>query len=187
MKLKYIDYFKYKNKNEVKKIYINSFPKSERFPFWILKHCSKEKNVLFNAILDNDKLIGMEYIINYENKSYLMYLAIDKNERKKGYGSNILKDLIKKYENIILSIERPDKEINDNKIIRKNFYLRKGFFETNKFIKDNNIEYEILCSNKEYNITKGDLEKRYLKMTNSKIIKYFIGKIFNLKNINFIK
>jgi len=187
MKLKYIDYFELKNKKYVKKIYINSFPKSERFPFWILKNCSKEKNVLFNAILDDDKIIGMEYIINYENKSYLMYLAIDEKQRKKGYGSIVLKDLIKKYENIILSIERPNKKLNDNKIIRKNFYLRNGFFETNKFIKDNGIEYEILCSNKDYNITKKDLEKRYLKMTNSKIIKYFIKRIFNVNNINFIR
>lgn len=189
MKIKYIDYLISKEKKEIKNIYLNAFPKNERFPFWILKHCSKEKNVFFNAILDDNKAIGMEYIINYndENTAYLMYLAIDKKQRGKGYGSKILKDLTKKYETIILSIERTDKNFNDNKEKRKNFYLKNGFYETNKFIRDNGIEYEILCTNKNYSITKENLEKRYTKMTNSTIMKYLIGKIFNVYDCDFIE
>ena len=37
MNLKYIDYFKSDYKNYIKKIYTDSFPKSERFPFWVLE------------------------------------------------------------------------------------------------------------------------------------------------------
>lgn len=179
MNLKYIDYFVSEHKNEIKKLYMNSFPKNERFPFWILKHCSKEKNVVFNVILEDNKLIGMEYIINYENISYLMYLAVDKSQRDKGYGSQILKDLNQEYNTIILSIEKTNKDLKDDKQKRKDFYLRNGFNETNKFIKDNEVEYEVLCTNKEYDITEKMLKKRYDKMTNSFMIKYIIGKIFN--------
>lgn len=179
MNLKYIDYFVSEHKNEIKKLYMNSFPRDERFPFWILKHCSKEKNVVFNVILEGNKLIGMEYIINYENISYLMYLAVDKSQRDKGYGSQILKDLNQEYSTIILSIEKTNKYLKDDKQKRKDFYLRNGFNETNKFIKDNEVEYEVLCTNKEYDITEKMLKKRYDKMTNSFIIKYIIGKTFN--------
>lgn len=179
MNLKYIDYFVSEHKNEIKKLYMNSFPRDERFPFWILKHCSKEKNVVFNVILEGNKLIGMEYIINYENISYLMYLAVDKSQRDKGYGSQILKDLNQEYSTIILSIEKTNKDLKDDKQKRKDFYLRNGFNETNKFIKDNEIEYEVLCTNKGYDITEKMLKKRYDKMTNSFMIKYIIGKIFN--------
>ncbi len=179
MNLKYIDYFVSEHKNEIKKLYMNSFPRDERFPFWILKHCSKEKNVVFNVILEGNKLIGMEYIINYENISYLMYLAVDKSQRDKGYGSQILKDLNQEYSTIILSIEKTNKDLKDDKQKRKDFYLRNGFNETNKFIKDNEVEYEVLCTNKEYDITEKMLKKRYDKMTNSFMIKYIIGKIFN--------
>ncbi len=187
MNLKYIDYFTSENKNDIKKMYVNSFHKDERFPFWILKSCSKEKNVLFNTILDGDELIGMEYIINCDNYAYLMYLVVDEKQRGNGYGSQILDDLTKKYENIILSIERPNKDLNDNRKKRKEFYLRNGFYETNKFIEDNGIQYEILSTNKDCNLTKEKLKERYTKMTNSIIMKWLIGKLFNVYNICFIK
>ena len=185
MNLKYVDYFKSNNKDDSKRIYIESFPKSERFPFWMLKNCAKEENVVFDVIIDNDKVIGMEYLINYDNITYLMYLAIDEKQRHKGYGSKVLKDLIEKYKIIILSIERPRKNL-ENSENRKNFYLRNGFNETNKFIVDSGVEYEILCTKKDYNITKEILQNRYNRMSNSTIMKYLIRKTFD-NNINFIK
>lgn len=187
MSLKYVNYFTSKHKKKTKEIYFNSFPKDERFPFWLLKRCAKEENVLFNAIVDDNKLIGMEYIIKCGNSVYLMYLAVDKKQRESGYGSKILEDLTKKYETVILSIERPNKNLNDIKTKRKEFYLRNGFYETNKFIEDNGIQYEILCTNKNYVITKEKLTERYTKMTESVIMQMVIRKLFNVYNICFIK
>lgn len=187
MDLTYINYFKSAHKHNIKNIYKHSFPKEERFPFWILKHCSKGENVIFYSILDKDKVIGMAYIVTYDTIAYLMYLAVDENLRGKRYGSKILEDFKKKYKTVILSIERPNKDVEDNRKTRKQFYLRNGFFETNKFMEDTGVEYEILCTNKDHNITKEDLEKRYSKMANSTITKYLIGKIFDMQPIDFIE
>ena len=179
MNLKYIHYFMSEHKNKIKEIYTQSFPKEERFPFWILKCCSKEKNVTFNGIVDNNKIIGIEYIINCSDYAYLMYLAIDEKNRNNGYGTKILDDLRKKHKTIILSIEKSDKHLNDNRKKRKNFYLKNGFYETNLFIEENSIQYEVLCTNKDYTITKEKLEERYTKMAKSTIMKWLIGKFFS--------
>lgn len=69
MKLNYLDYSKYKNKVEV--LYLESFPKEERFPFWILEECSKEDNSMLYSIIDNDKFIGMCYLVNCKGAYYL--------------------------------------------------------------------------------------------------------------------
>lgn len=184
MNLEHIDYFKSGHRNQAKRLYINSFPKEERFPFWILKSCAKEENVEFNAILEENEVIGIEYIVKYENAAYLMYTAVDEKQRGKGYGSKILEDLIEKYKTIVLMIEKPDNDLEDSKKKRKKFYLKNGFFGTNKFIKDTGVEYEILCTNKDYEITKEYMKKRYTEMTTSPIMEYLIGKIFDVHDIN---
>ena len=182
MSLTYIDYNKCKYKNIVKKIYLDSFSKAERFPFLLLVRCSKEDNISFNVIYDDKTVIGFQYIIDYNGISYLMYFAIDSNNRNKGYGSEILKQLTNSNSNILLCIEKPSNQ-KELKYKRKIFYLKNGFLTTNKFIIDNNVEYELLCNNIDLNITKELLQGRYINMTKSKIIRYIISKMFNVNDI----
>lgn len=183
MKLKYVNYLKSKHKKEMKRIYLKAFPKSERFPFWILKICSKENNIKFMEVINGNELVGIEYLLTYENNAYLMYFAIDENKQNKGYGSEIVKDLANEYNTVILSIEKIDNINREIKQKRKNFYLRNGFQETNVFYEDAGVEYEILTTNKNFSTTKESLEKFYVQMTSSKILKYIIGKIFNVYDI----
>ena len=75
MSLRYINNIEYAN--EIEKLYLESFPDEERFPFWILDECSKEDNSDLLAILDNNKFIGMCYLVNCNNAYYLMYLAVE--------------------------------------------------------------------------------------------------------------
>ena len=50
MNFNYVDFLSSSDKKSIKKLYYESFDKEERFPFWLIKKCSKEKNVKFNVI-----------------------------------------------------------------------------------------------------------------------------------------
>ena len=113
-----------------------------------------------------------------------MYFAIDEKYRNIGYGSILIKNITKRYHNVILSIERVVDKVSKR---RKNFYIRNGFNETGKFTIQNNIHYEILCSNNNYNLTKDKLINLYSQMSKSKILRYIMNKRFNLMNIDFIE
>lgn len=176
-------------RSQIKEIYEISFPKSEKFPFWVLKQCAKENNVRLDAIIDHDtdKIIGMSFLIFYDDIAYLMYVAIDKKYRNKGFGSLVLRDLILRQVDvsILLCIERPSAKKEDIKARRKYFYLRNGFYETGCFIEDSDVEYEFLSSSKERIITENDLKKRYSCMTRNPLMKFIIKNSFD-NNINFI-
>jgi hypothetical protein len=171
MNLRYVDYPEYKR--DIKNVYLESFPKNERFPFWILKQSLKKGKSSIKAILDDEKFIGMLYLVNCDDSFYLMFFAIKNQLRNKNYGSNVLKDLNKKYKTLFLSIEKPSDEISRR---RKRFYLRNGFYETKKYCKDAGVDYEILCNNKNYVLTEATHKKRYDNMTDSKLVKLFIYK-----------
>ena len=179
MSLKYINNIEYAN--EIEKLYLNSFPKEERFPFWILEECSKENNSDLYAIIDNDKFVGMCYIVNCVSAYYLMYLAVEPNLRNQNYGSRILKDLKEKYKLLFLSIDEPN---NSMSIRRKNFYLRNGFYDINRFYEDTGINYEILCTDDRYEITDNIMKMRYTNMTNNSKIFNKISNTFNVDIIN---
>lgn len=58
-----------------------------------------------------------------------MYFAVDVNKRNNGYGSMILSNLRKKHNNILLCTEFANKNVNDEKFSRRNFYLKNVFFQ----------------------------------------------------------
>lgn len=188
MNLRYIDFFQNESKKEIKKMYKSAFPKEERYPFCIVKQCARSSNVEFNAIYDENRLIGMEYILKYGDTIYLFYLAINKNYRNNGYGSQVLKDLIKRNKEkiIILCIDRPNNE-EKIKLKRKEFYLKNNFYSTNKFTEDNGVQYEILCSNKAFEVTKEVLENLYRQMTLPVIGNFLLEKILHVYYVNFIE
>ena len=170
-----------KCKDKVKKLYFSSFLKEERFPFRILEECSKKDTSRLYSILDNERFIGMCYIVNCDDSYYLMYLAVESELRNKNYGSKILKDLKQKYKTLFLSIDMAKDEIS---IRRKNFYLRNGFYDTNKYYQDNGVWYEVLCTNKKYEITNKIMQKRYKNMTDDAELSNVISNTFNVNMIN---
>lgn len=179
MNFNYINDLKYKD--ELEELYLSAFPKEERFSFWILEDCSKEDNSDLYAILDNDKFVGMCYIVNCDGAYYLMYLAIQDELRNKKYGSKILEDLKEKYKTLFLSIDKPIDEIS---VKRKKFYLRNGFYDTNKYYEDTGVCYEVLCTNIQYEITENIMQKRYINMTSKPDLLNVISNTFNVNKVN---
>lgn len=174
----YTNDLKYKDK--IKKLYLSAFPNEERFPFWIIEECSKEDKSDLYAVLDNNKFIGMFYVVNCDNIYYLMYLAVEANLRNQNYGSKILIALKEKYKNLFLSIAIP---IDEMTIKRKNFYLRNGFYDTNQYYEDTGVWYEVLCTNNKLKITNHTMKKRYTNMSNKAKLLNIISNTFNVEEI----
>ena len=184
IRYKRFDYFN--NKQSIKRIYNQSFPKNERFPFWILRHCGKNHNVELDAILCDEALVGMQFMVKYDDISYLMYFAIDENYRGLGIGREALRNLVIREDNVLLCIEKPC-AADDVKTRRKSFYLRNGFYETGCCIEDTGVEYEVLSSIRNFKVNESVLRKRYTEMSSNFLIRYIIRRTFDVDSISFVR
>lgn len=128
-----------KRKREIKKTYFSSFPKEERMPFGLMLVMSCLWNTQFLAFYDEKALCGMAYIAAIGKQTFLMFLAVDKQLRSKGYGGKILNEIQALYpkNKIIVSIEPCDgsMEEQEDRSRRKDFYIRNGYRETGYFMK----------------------------------------------------
>ena len=140
--------------SDVKNIYFESFPKTERMPFSMMVAMSKLWNTDFLSFFDDDKLCGFVYLAHNRKIVFVMFLAVDKTLRSKGYGSAILQEIQNRYPNkkIIISIEPCDNNAPDIDLRtrRKVFYMRNGYKETGHRMKLNGVVQEILISNGEF-------------------------------------
>lgn len=181
----HIEHYEYtKHKKYIKEIYENSFPPIERFKFSILKSCNKRRNIHLSCILSDNIPVGMQFTIDLPNDiTYLMYYAIDKKHRNKKIGSKALQHLIITRQNVLLCIEKPIDKLTN---LRKDFYIQNGFCETNTFIEDAGVQYEILSSLRGYKPTAEDLKNRYKYMPYKKYIWNKIRKTFDTDSIKII-
>lgn len=140
-----------KNIAKVRRIYLSSFPAEERMPFPMMVAMSLLWNTRFLSFYDNDILCGMLYLASMGKTTFVMFFAVDENQRCKGYGSRILKTLseIKPKNELILSIEPCEKSADnyEERISRKRFYLANGYRETGYLTRIGGQNQEILIKN----------------------------------------
>ncbi|WP_046214175.1 GNAT family N-acetyltransferase [Paenibacillus wulumuqiensis] len=119
------------NRDEIKKIYEDSFPVEEMVPYNKLIEISNDTDHLFYGIYDDDTLVGMNYLIIEKDMLYVLYLAIGKGYQSKGYGKAVITEIKSKYSGyrICLNIEEVHpKFINhDQRMKRRRFYQLLGF------------------------------------------------------------
>lgn len=180
MNLDFIKYKDIKNKKEIKDLYIKSFPKIERMPFFLIKFLNKE-NVDFFGIYDQKKFVGISYNFKYKDIVCIFYLAVSKEVRKQGYGSKILSNIKEMYNGnrIILNIEEilENSENYEERVKRKNFYIKNGFYDLNYTVSEVGIEYEMLCYNEDNKIVSKEEYNNLLSNFFGKILYKFMKKI----------
>lgn len=143
-----------RNHAAIKRLYLEAFPKHERMPFPLMVAMSKLWNTQFFGFYDDGIPCGLAYWALNRKMVFVMFLAVDKSLRSKGYGSAILQEIKNRYPNkkTIISIEpceenAPDIELRKR---RKAFYLRNGYKETGYRMRLNGVEQEILITNGEF-------------------------------------
>lgn len=134
---------------DVKKIYVEAFPKKERKPFFMLKHCANKGKIDILVATENNTLLGFIVLVPYKDMIMVDYLAVSNNTRSHGTGSKILKKVCEDYKDkrILLLIEQCDEKAQNNqqRIARKKFYLKNGFISSEIFIHGASGNMEILC------------------------------------------
>jgi len=144
--------WKTKDKNKIKEIYISSFPKDDRMPFWLMLFIAGRPGTDFLSFYDKDTLCGFTYMAVAENLTFILYFAVDKNNRSGGYGSHILEKIeaVHPGSKIILSIEICNEGDIEQRLKRKKFYLKNGYSETGYIINFGKEDQEILVKNGEF-------------------------------------
>lgn len=164
---------------QVKKLYLRSFPAAERAPFAQLMHWSDGHRAQMYALYDesgcvteNDadkeetdgkisggEWMGLAYFVRYRDIVYLFYLAIDETRQGQGYGSALLAAVRRHFagKRVILNIEALDAEAPnyEERVKRKRFYEKNGFREMGYTVSELGVVYEMLgmgeaVSKKEY-------------------------------------
>lgn len=145
---------------QVEKLYTCSFPEVECHSVEKLLDVCKKWNCLWLIFKENNSMVGMAYMIEFDDIAFLLYLAVKPNVRNKGYGKKILGLLHPKYESqeIILLIENVHED-NDNmefRLRRRNFYLRNGYYDSNYVqpTNDGTDNYDITTNSQDFDLAK---------------------------------
>ncbi len=156
---------------DVKSIYLEAFPKSERKPFFTVRHSVKKGKAKLFTASENNALLGFVMVIPYKNFVMVDYLAVSNKVRSKGTGSLLMQEMCRRFKDrkIALLIEQLDEtaENSAQRIARRNFYLKNGFTSSNIFIEGTSGKMEIM------NWGKQITPQEYLALQ-----EYALGKLF---------
>ena len=127
-----------------------AFPPEERISVWVLDLLSRKREVNFNAWYDNREFCGITYTIESEKMVFLLYFAVNAQQRSKGYGSRIIHELkeLAAGREIILNVEKPDRSAENSaqRMQRIAFYERNGFYPGGFYLHIEGTDYLVLST-----------------------------------------
>lgn len=133
---------------KIKEIYFEAFPKSERKPFFAIRHSVKKGKAQLLTAMENGILQGFVMVIPYKNMIMVDYLAVSGKIRSRGTGSKIIQEVCKRFSDkkVVLLIERLDDsaENKEQRIARRKFYFKNGFTSSDIYITGHSGNMEIL-------------------------------------------
>ncbi|WP_416189832.1 GNAT family N-acetyltransferase [Neisseria sp. CCUG17229] len=137
---------------DFKRLYQAVFPEKSRFPVALLVIMAWRPDVDFWAVLDEGEFVGFVYLINNQQATFVLYLAVDERQHSKGYGSKILAliEAEKAGKTIVLDIETVDNTAAPNhaqRLKREAFYLKNGFETMDFQLQDGDDCLDVLCKN----------------------------------------
>lgn len=131
----------------LRRLYLESFPKEERFPFLFLKALARTKKSRFLAYYDGDTLAGMSFTIEGKDMVFLLYLAVSPALQSRGFGTEILSYLKELYKKPLTLNAEPLDSAAENSPERERrfaFYERNGFSDTGYELVDSKMTYTVL-------------------------------------------
>lgn len=135
---------------------LEAFPPEEYFAPKKILELTRKSELDFWGVYANDRFVGFCVIALHRTMAYLFFLAINTENRSKGYGSAILSLLSKTYKSKQLTVDFEMVDENapnyNQRVRRKAFYMKNGFNETGLFLTYFGVSYEVLCKNKNFNI-----------------------------------
>jgi GNAT superfamily N-acetyltransferase len=133
---------------KIKHLYETAFPEGEKIPWDDLMRLIEEMPLDFTAYYDGEEFIGFTIVYPRKSFNWFWYFAVQEELRGKGYGQQILTQLIEKYkgQTCVLDMESPTQVCENlvQRIRRHDFYLRNGFRDTHVYRTYNDITMTIM-------------------------------------------
>ena len=133
--------------SDLKNLYESSFPEDEKVPYDLLLAKAKEEKISLLNVVKDDEFVGLAFVVNHLDITFLFYLAVKEEERNQGIGSSILSYINNKYKDnrVIINIEALDEKASnyDERLKRKAFYERNGFVDLAYQIREYGVTYEM--------------------------------------------
>ncbi|MDE7390786.1 MAG: GNAT family N-acetyltransferase [Lachnospiraceae bacterium] len=143
------------NLPKLKQLYLSSFPKNERKPFYLMQIWQKRGKMEIMEINNNNEFLGLVITVIFSDLVLIDYFAVCSNLRGSGIGTKAIELIRQRYmgKRIFLEIEKPNRAApdNGNRLRRKSFYLNCGLKSCGIPVRLFGVDMELLAFDKPIN------------------------------------
>lgn len=149
----------------VKALYVQSFPKEERIPWWLLRLSARRKGIGLTAYLHEGSFCGFTASVCTDGLQLLLFFAVEIDLRGQGYGSGILRKIRSENRVVALNIEPLDPQADNysQRQCRFAFYQKNGFLDTCYHVWEVGGMFRVLSTERELDVK--TYKKAFRKLT----------------------